>query len=282
MSLILNNISNVKEQVSQWKKQGLSVGLVPTMGALHHGHKTLIEKACTECDKVIVSIFVNPTQFGPNEDFNKYPRTLETDATICESVGVDAIFAPSASEMYPDMNTYTKVMPPEFYQNKLCGKSRPGHFDGVAVVVLKLFNITQADKAYFGLKDAQQLMIIEKMVTDLNISIKIVKCPLIRDEDGLATSSRNKYLSASERKNALCLNKILQKIKILYKEGETSTNKVKQEALKLLSGGVEIEYLDFYKTSNFKETSTLEQNTLVAIAAKVNNVRLIDNIILEN
>lgn len=281
MSLILNNISKVREQVSQWKAQGLTVGLVPTMGALHHGHQTLIETACKNCDKVIVSVFVNPTQFGPNEDFEKYPRTLESDAKICENCGVDIIFAPNAKEMYPDIKTLTKVVPPEFYQNKLCGKSRAGHFDGVAVVVLKLFNISQANKAFFGLKDAQQVIIIEKMVTDLNIPIEIIKCPLIRDNDGLATSSRNKYLSNEAREKALCLNKILNKIKELYTQGESNAQKAKNKALRLLSEEVEFEYLDFYDTSNFEQVEILKENTLIAIAARVEGVRLIDNIILE-
>jgi len=283
MSLIIKkHISDIRETVSKWKRQGLKVGLVPTMGALHIGHESLIKQARKTCDKVIVTIFVNPTQFGPNEDFDKYPRTLEKDSELCEVNGVDIIFAPSANEMYPDMENLTTISPPASFQNKLCGKSRPVHFDGVALVVTKLFNITQADVAFFGLKDAQQFFIIKKFVKDLNIPIGLVGCPIIRDVDGLAMSSRNVYLSSEDRQKALCLNKMLKKIKELYQNGEKSVENAKNEALKMLEEGVNVEYFEFISTDNLETVSELKSDILIAIAVKLNNIRLIDNIILEN
>ena len=281
MSSIINHISKVKETVAEWKKQGLKVGLVPTMGALHIGHESLIKQARQTCDKVIVSVFVNPTQFGPNEDYDKYPRTLEADSELCKKNGVDVIFAPSVTEMYPEIETLTSIVPPGEFQNKLCGKSRPGHFNGVALVVTKLFNITQADIAFFGQKDAQQVAIIKKFTRDLNIPIELVQCPIIRDKDGLAMSSRNTYLSQENRLKALCLNKILQKVAKLYKEGETSVEIVRAEALKLLETGVDIEYFEFISSENLEQKTQLDDKILVAIAVKLNNIRLIDNIILE-
>lgn len=281
MSLTVNHIIDVRTVISEWKKQGLKVGFVPTMGALHAGHESLIKKARKSCDKVVVSIFVNPTQFGPNEDFEKYPRTLDADVEICRKNGVDLVFAPSAMEMYPEED-FTSVIPPETYQNKLCGKSRIGHFDGVALVVVKLFNIVQADVAFFGQKDAQQVIIIKKFVRDLNIPTDIVACPIIRDEDGLALSSRNAYLNAEQRKKALCLSKMLKKVAEIYKNGEKSVENAKKEALKLLEDGVEIEYFEFVSSENLEQKNILDNETLVAIAARINNIRLIDNIIFNS
>jgi pantoate--beta-alanine ligase len=280
MSLILNRITKVREQVIEWKKQGLKIGLVPTMGALHIGHESLIKKARETCDKVIVSVFVNPVQFGPNEDYDKYPRMLEADTELCDRNGVDIIFAPNPAEMYPDED-FTTIIPPESYQGKLCGKTRPGHFNGVALVVTKLFNISQADVAFFGQKDAQQVVIIKKFVRDLNIPVELVRCPIVRDTDGLAMSSRNTYLTAEDRKKALCLNKMLSKIQEFYALGEMSIEKVKGEALKLLDSGVEVEYFEFVSAEDLSPKIILEQDTLIAIAVKLNNIRLIDNIILE-
>lgn len=197
--MLVHTIEEVKNNVNEWKKQGLKIGVVPTMGALHDGHASLIKKAVETCDKVIVSVFVNPIQFGPSEDYDKYPRTLEDDVKLAESIGANIIFAPSPDEMYGkgqrlSNDTLTYVAPPFFYVNKLCGKSRVGHFDGVCTVVLKLFNITQADYGFFGQKDAQQLIILKKMVKDLNVPIELIGCPIVREESGLALSSRNKYL----------------------------------------------------------------------------------------
>ena len=203
--MLLNKINEVRENVKKWRAAGLKVGLVPTMGALHEGHLSLIKKAKSECDKVVVSVFVNPIQFGPSEDFDKYPRTLEADMALCDKEGVDVVFAPNAAEMYGggrlSNDTLTYVCPPYFYVDKLCGKSRVGHFDGVCTVVMKLFNIVQPDYAFFGQKDAQQVIIIKKMVQDLNIPIEIIQCPIVREESGLALSSRNKYLSEEGKKD---------------------------------------------------------------------------------
>ncbi len=283
--LLANKIENVKENIKNWKKEGLTIGLVPTMGALHNGHMSLIKKAKETADKVVVSIFVNPIQFGPNEDFEKYPRTLESDVNICQSLGVDIVFAPAPNEMYGENtllsnNNLTYVCPPYNVVDMLCGKSRPGHFDGVATVVLKLFNIVQPDFAFFGQKDAQQLFILKKMVKDLNINIKIIGCPIVREKDGLAISSRNIYLSEAERKKALSISQALNKIEQLYKQGVSSVNTLFDTAISILDKDIDLEYLEFINYDTFIRTQKAEKNTLVAIAARVGNTRLIDNIIL--
>ena len=283
--LLANKIENVKENIKNWKKEGLTIGLVPTMGALHNGHMSLIKKAKKTADKVVVSIFVNPIQFGPNEDFEKYPRTLESDVNICQSLGVDIVFAPAPNEMYGENtllsnNNLTYVCPPYNVVDMLCGKSRPGHFDGVATVVLKLFNIVQPDFAFFGQKDAQQLFILKKMVKDLNINIKIIGCPIVREKDGLAISSRNIYLSEAERKKALSISQALNKIEQLYKQGVSSVNTLFDTAISILDKDIDLEYLEFINYDTFIRTQKAEKNTLVAIAARVGNTRLIDNIIL--
>lgn len=283
--LLANKIENVKENIKNWKKEGLTIGLVPTMGALHKGHMSLIKKAKETADKVVVSIFVNPIQFGPNEDFEKYPRTLESDVNICQSLGVDIVFAPAPNEMYGENtllsnNNLTYVCPPYNVVDMLCGKSRPGHFDGVATVVLKLFNIVQPDFAFFGQKDAQQLFILKKMVKDLNINIKIIGCPIVREKDGLAISSRNIYLSEAERKKALSISQALNKIEQLYKQGVSSVNTLFDTAISILDKDIDLEYLEFINYDTFIRTQKAEKNTLVTIAARVGNTRLIDNIIL--
>ena len=283
--LLANKIENVKENIKNWKKEGLTIGLVPTMGALHKGHMSLIKKAKETADKIVVSIFVNPIQFGPNEDFEKYPRTLESDVNICQSLGVDIIFAPAPNEMYGENtllsnNNLTYVCPPYNVVDMLCGKSRPGHFDGVATVVLKLFNIVQPDFAFFGQKDAQQLFILKKMVKDLNINIKIIGCPIVREKDGLAISSRNIYLSEAERKKALSISQALNKIEQLYKQGISSVDILFDTAVSILDKDIDLEYLEFINYDTFIRTQKAEKNTLVAIAARVGNTRLIDNIIL--
>lgn len=256
---LFKKISEIKEQVKTDKRHNLNIGLVPTMGALHTGHESLIKRARQECDIIVVSIFVNPIQFGPNEDFDKYPRQLKQDMQICETNGVNYIFAPGKDEMYPDEHR-TVVVPPEHYQDRLCGKSRPGHFNGVATVVTKLFNIIEPDIAYFGEKDAQQLTIIKKMVRDLNISVKIVSCPTIREADGLALSSRNKYLDHNARAKALTLYKTLQ---MALKTNDLDNAKCE------LHPDVELEYLEKVELGN---------DRFIAIAAQIDGVRLIDNI----
>ena len=198
--MLIHKISEVRKQVAEWKQAGFKIGLVPTMGALHEGHASLIKKAVETCDKVIVSVFVNPIQFCPGDDYNEYPRTLDADKELAENLGANIVFAPTPDEMYGKAqrlsnDTLAYVVPPFFYVDKLCGKSRVGHFDGVCTVVTKLFNITQADYAFFGQKDAQQLIIIKKFVKDLNFPIEIISCPIVREESSLALSSRNKYLS---------------------------------------------------------------------------------------
>ena len=283
--MLKHTIAEVREQVKQWKKEGLTIGLVPTMGALHAGHLSLIKKAVEKCDKVVVSVFVNPIQFCPGEDLDKYPRTLEADTKLCEEAGVSIIFAPSPNEMYGEgqMRTndfLTYVIPPFFYVNKLCGKSRVGHFDGVCTVVNKLFNIVQPDYAFFGQKDAQQLIIIKKMVKDLNIPVEIIPCPIVREESGLALSSRNKYLSEEDKIQALALSKILNNIKNCYKKGITNVEALKETAYAFLNEHHDLEYLEFMNEETLDEVKDVNDKTRVFIACKVGGVRLIDNILL--
>lgn len=283
--MLLNKIEAVREEVGKYKKEGLKIGLVPTMGALHEGHLSLIRRARKECDRVVVSVFVNPIQFGPSEDFDKYPRTLEADTSLCEKEGVDIVFAPAPSEMYGEGNrlsndTLTYVCPPFFYVNKLCGKSRVGHFDGVCTVVNKLFNIVQPDVAFFGQKDAQQVIIIKKMVKDLNIPIEIIQCPIVREESGLALSSRNKYLSEEDKKEALVLSRILNNIKICYNKGVTDVSALKETAYSYLTGKHDLEYLELVDRETLEEKVKADDNTIALIACRVGGVRLIDNIYL--
>ena len=284
--MLLNKIEAVREEVKKYKKEGYKIGLVPTMGALHEGHLSLIRRARKECDRVVVSVFVNPIQFGPSEDFDKYPRTLEADMKLCEKEGVDIVFAPSPSEMYGEGNrlsndTLTYVCPPFFYVNKLCGKSRVGHFDGVCTVVNKLFNIVQPDIAFFGQKDAQQVVIIRKMVKDLNIPIEIIQCPIVREESGLALSSRNKYLSEEDKKEALVLSRILNNIKICYNKGVTDVSALKETAYSYLTDKHDLEYLEIVDKDTLEEKAKADDNTIVLIACRISGVRLIDNIYLK-
>ena len=285
MTFLIKTIKELKEKVNEYKKEGLKIGLVPTMGALHSGHFSLIKKAVSQNDRTIVSVFVNPTQFGPNEDYDKYPRTLENDLKNTEKIGADIVFSPSPDEMYAgcklNNNYLTYVAPPYEFINKLCGKSRPNHFDGVATVVTKLFNLTEADNAYFGMKDAQQLLIIKKMVQDLNMNINIVPCPIVREESGLAMSSRNSYLSLSGRKKALALSKTIFTIENLVKNGKIKDVKyLTDTALKILED-TDVEYIEFVDYNNLENVKEIKDNTLFAIAVKVEGVRLIDNILLE-
>ena len=283
--MLVHTIEEVREQVKNWKKQGFTVGLVPTMGALHNGHLSLIKKSVEKCDKTVVSVFVNPIQFGPAEDFDKYPRTIEADEKLCNDAGVDIVFAPSPKEMYGDghmlSNDFlTYVIPPFFYVNKLCGKSRVGHFDGVCTVVNKLFNIVQPDFAFFGEKDRQQLIILKKMVKDLNIPVTIIPCPIVREESGLALSSRNKYLDENSKKDALALNKILFNIKLCYDKGITDVRALSETAYSFLNANHSLEYLEFRDKDTLEEKDRADADTIVFIAVKVGGVRLIDNIAL--
>lgn len=276
---IIDNIKELKEEIK--KLQG-SIGLVPTMGALHNGHKSLIDRAIKENDNVIVSIFVNPIQFCVGEDLDKYPRQLKKDAELCENAGVKIVFAPKVSEMYQeDKNNLTLICPSYSIVDKLCGKSRPGHFDGVCSVVAKLFNLTKATRAYFGQKDAQQLFIIQKMVRDLNFDIEIVPCPIVREADNLALSSRNKYLTDNERKIALNISKALFEAKRLYKEGTLTKRAIIDNSLKLMAD-LDVEYIEFVDKNTFIEQEEINNDTLILIAARTpeTNTRLIDNILL--
>ena len=280
--MLLNNIEEVKKNIKEWKKEGFKIGLVPTMGALHAGHLSLIKKAKASCDKVVVSVFVNPIQFGPSEDFDKYPRTLDADERLCNREGVDIVFAPSPKEMYGDAgrlsnDTLTYVCPPFFYVNKLCGKTRVGHFDGVCTVVLKLFNIVQPDYAFFGQKDAQQVIIVKKMAADLNVPVEIIQCPIVREESGLALSSRNKYLTDEGKKDALVLSKILNNIKTCYQKGITDVSALKETAYSFLTDKHELEYLEILDKNTLEEKLHADNNSIVLIACRVEGVRLIDN-----
>ena len=281
--MLVHTIEELRQKRAEWK--GLKVGIVPTMGALHEGHLSLIKKAKETCDKVVVSVFVNPIQFGPSEDFDKYPRTLDKDMELCNSVGVDLVFAPTPKEMYGEGNrlsndTLTYVCPPLFYVNKLCGKTRVGHFDGVCTVVLKLFNIVQPDYGFFGQKDAQQVIIIKKMVKDLNVPIEIIQCPIVREESGLALSSRNKYLSEEGKKDALVLSQILKNIKACFQKGITDVSALKETAYSYLTDKHDMEYLEILDKNTLEEKPNANKDSIALIACRVEGVRLIDNIYL--
>lgn len=292
---IINSVKELREEIKLLKSQkGGSIGLVPTMGALHKGHLSLIEKCREENEIAIVSVFVNPTQFGPNEDYDKYPRTLNNDAKLCENAGVDLVFAPSPKDIYDEYyfthKETTLVCPPYDIVNKLCGKSRPGHFDGVCTIVSKLFNITKCDKAYFGKKDYQQLFIIKKMVQDLNFDIEITGCPIVREEDGLAMSSRNTYLTPDARVKALSISRALYKAKELYEKGVQEAQTLTDTALAYIENqGLDVEYAEVVDIDTFEKIDIINKSkggALMLIAAKVgnetgtngNSVRLIDNI----
>jgi len=251
------------------------------MGALHEGHLSLVRAAKAKSDVVAVSIFVNPTQFGPSEDFARYPRNLEKDCELLEREGVEFVFAPTVEEVYPrGAVTWVTV---EGLSDRLCGKSRPGHFRGVATVVAKLFNIVEPDVAFFGQKDAAQVAVIKRMVRDLNMAVQIEICPIVREPDGLALSSRNAYLSPDERKMALVLHASLQRAQKLFNEGERNAAKLAAEAKKAFvwQPAVKLDYLDIVDPNGLEPLETLNQKSLVAVAAFVGNTRLIDNILLE-
>ncbi len=275
-------IDEVKANVREWKKAGLTIGLVPTMGYLHEGHASLIERARRECDKVIVSDFVNPIQFGPKEDLATYPRDFEADCKLCEGLGADLIFHPEPSEMYLDgFHSYVGV---DTLSTELCGKSRPIHFNGVCTVVSKLFNITEADKAYFGEKDAQQLAIVKRMVRDLNFNIEIVGCPIIREADGLAKSSRNTYLNDDERKKALIIHQALTKGEEMVRSGEKDANKVKDTVRSIIESEpiCRVDYVEIVDWNELQKVDTIDGPILTAVAVYMDEkVRLIDNFIVE-
>lgn len=274
---IIKSIDELRENLKKTKFEGKSIGLVPTMGYLHEGHASLIRKARKDNDIVVVSDFVNPIQFGPNEDLLTYPRDLEADSKICEEIGVDYIFAPEASEMYQDRKVFVDI---EDMSDHLCGAKRPGHFRGVLTVCSKLFNITGADRAYFGQKDAQQIAIIKKLVSDLNIPIEIIPCPIVREKDGLALSSRNTYLSKEERKAALCLSKAIFAGEKLAKEGGSVEEVIGK--MKEIIDSEELSKIDYISVVDLKtmeNASDFDGARLVAIAVYIGKTRLIDNFI---
>ncbi len=270
-----NTIKEVRSIVKEWRASGLSVGLVPTMGFLHEGHASLIKRAHEENDRVVVSDFVNPTQFGPNEDLESYPRDFDRDCKLCEEMGADLVFHPDPSEMYHDQHTYVTI---DTLSETLCGVTRPIHFRGVCTVVSKLFNIVAPDRAYFGEKDAQQLAIIRKMVLDLNFDIEIVGCPIIREEDGLAKSSRNTYLSAEERKAALCLSRAVKRGQEVISAGCDSS--VVLDAMKEVINAeplAKIDYVSVVDSLDMQPVEKVEKDVLVAMAVYIGKTRLIDN-----
>lgn len=276
---IAETVQEVREQVKAWRKEGLSVGLVPTMGYLHEGHKSLIDKAVEDNDRVVVSVFVNPIQFGPSEDLASYPRDLDRDAKLCEDAGADLVFHPADDEMYfDDFCTYVDM---DDLTKGLCGKTRPTHFRGVCTVVSKLFHIVAPDRAYFGQKDAQQLAVIRRMVRDLNFDLEIIGCPIVREADGLAKSSRNTYLSEAERAAAVVLHKGLNAGEELLKSGERNAVKIINTVREVIEREplAKIDYVELVDWNTLKPVDTVQAEVLMAVAVYIGKTRLIDNFI---
>ncbi len=277
----ISSISEMKDISQSLRKQHLTIGFVPTMGCLHAGHLNMVKRSLETCDRTVVSIFINPTQFGPNEDLDTYPRQLESDIEKLETIGVDIMFHPTKEEMYPpDYKTYVEV---QNITEQLCGDSRPDLFEGVSTVVLKLFNIVRPHNAYFGEKDWQQLAVIEALVEDLNLDVAIIRVPIAREPDGLAMSSRNRYLSPQERQSALSLSRSLQQARANIGKGTTSAKVIQDSIRQCLSEeeGTEIDYISICDPENFKEKEQIRGRTLIALAVKVGLSRLIDNCIIE-
>ena len=278
---VVKTIQEVRAQVQEWRKEGLTVGLVPTMGYLHEGHQSLIRKSVSENDRTVVSVFVNPIQFGPNEDLEAYPRDLNRDMKAVEEAGGDLIFHPEPSEMYP--GHFTSFIDTTETTELLCGAVRPIHFRGVCTVVGKLFNIVLPDKAYFGQKDAQQLATIRRFVRDLNFPVEIVACPIVREDDGLAKSSRNTYLNPQERQAALILSKSLKLGKAAIEQGERSAQRIIDIIRQNLQTEplARIDYVEVVDFENIQRVETIQGETLVAIAVYIGKTRLIDNFIIK-
>ena len=275
---IATTIAEVRAQVREWKQQGLTVGLVPTMGYLHEGHASLVKTSVQQCDRTVASVFLNPTQFGPGEDLETYPRDFEHDCALLTECGCDMVFHPEVSEMYPDgFATFVEVQ--SEMPRQLCGKTRPIHFRGVCTVVSKLFNIVTPDKAFFGQKDAQQLAVIKRMVRDFNIDIEIVGCPIVREADGLAKSSRNTYLNPEERKAALILSHSLKKGIDVIKTGETNSKKIIAAITEVINTEplAKIDYVSVVDAVTMQDVEAIKNDVLVAIAVKIGKTRLIDN-----
>lgn len=280
--IIATTIAQVRAQVAAWKKEGLTVGLVPTMGYLHEGHASLVEEAVRQCDRVVASDFVNPTQFGPNEDLEAYPRDFDRDCALLEEHGCAMVFHPAVEEMYaPGAATYVEIL--SDMPKQLCGKTRPIHFRGVCTVVSKLFNIVTPDKAFFGQKDAQQLAIIRQMVRDLSYGIEIVGCPIVREADGLAKSSRNTYLSEAERQAALVLSESVFLGQKMVAEGETDANKIIAAMTEHIQAQplAKIDYVSAVDGVTMDPVDRIAGTVLVAMAVYIGKTRLIDNFIVE-
>jgi pantoate--beta-alanine ligase len=277
---IIETVEEMKKFSEEMREKKKTIGFVPTMGYLHEGHLSLVRRARAENDVVVVSIFVNPTQFGPNEDYERYPRDFERDRKLLEKENVNCIFHPSVEEMYPpDFSTYVEETK---LSKHLCGRSRPGHFRGVCTVVTKLFNIVKPHRAYFGQKDAQQFRVLRRMVRDLNMDVEMIECPIVREPDGLAMSSRNVYLSPEERQQALSLYQSLKIAENLYLNGERDAEKIKEEMIKHLSrfDKVKIDYVEIVDEETLEPVEKIDRKVIVAVAAWVGNARLIDNTIL--
>ena len=278
---IATTVEQAKQTVHQWKAEGLTVGLVPTMGYLHEGHESLIKRAVAECDRVMVSVFLNPIQFAPNEDLATYPRDFAADTALIENAGADLVFHPEPSELYaPDACTFVNV---EGITSELCGKTRPTHFRGVCTVVSKLMNISQADRAYFGQKDAQQLAVVRRMVRDLNMNVEVVGCPIVREEDGLAKSSRNTYLSPAEREAALVLSRAVHEGQRLMEEGERDAKAILGAMRAIIEAEplARIDYVEMVSWDGIKPVDVADSSVLVAMAVYIGKTRLIDNFIFE-
>ncbi len=279
--LVVQTIAEARTALRKLRAAGKIIGLVPTMGALHAGHLSLVRAAQAQTDAIAVSIFVNPTQFGPKEDFGKYPRTFEADCALLEAEGVELLFAPGADEIYPaGASTFVDV---EGVSNRLDGASRPGHFRGVATVVAQLFHIIQPDKAFFGQKDAAQVAVLRKMVRELHFSLELVVCPIVREPDGLAMSSRNRYLSAEERAQALVLSRALRVVEARVAAGETDPQRLIEAGLGEIASepGVRVDYFRIVDPDTLEDVPDLQGGALVAVAALVGATRLIDNVVIE-
>lgn len=282
--ILCQNVAELKNLVATFKQDGKSIGLVPTMGALHEGHASLIKAAHAENDITIVSVFVNPTQFGPNEDYAAYPRTLEKDCTVAENAGADVVFAPKKEDLYPNKDmTWVEVTGD--ITKVLCGRTRPIHFRGVTTVITKLFNLTMPDRAYFGLKDAQQTQVLQRMVDDLFFNVNLRIMPIVREADGLAKSSRNVYLSPEERKAALILSKSLKHAEDLFLQGERNSAKIVDAVTQMIKSEPlsDIDYVEMYKLPGLLPVDeVISGKVLLALAVKFGTTRLIDNVILED
>ncbi len=279
--MIAYTVEEVRKQVKAWKKEGLSVGFVPTMGYLHEGHASLMKRAVEENDRVVASVFLNPIQFAPNEDLESYPRDFDADCKLCDSIGVSLVFHPEPSEMYAE--DFCTSVNMDILTKTLCGVTRPTHFSGVCTVVNKLFNIVTPDRAYFGQKDAQQLAVIRRMVRDLNMDIEVVGCPIIREEDGLAKSSRNTYLNPEERKAGLILSKAIFMGQKMVEDGETSAKVVRDAMVEKIESEplAKIDYVEVVDGLTMQPIDSIKHPTLVAIAVYIGKTRLIDNFIVD-